>query len=55
MLFRSGAVQDRLAWPAPAVPVRPEGMPGTVRGVAAEDSAELAPVPAAFVAATRKT
>ncbi len=53
-----GAVHDNVTWALPAVPVTPVGAPGTVfvTGgwiVNGRLGAELTPVPALLVAATR--
>ena len=53
--FEAGAVQLRLRLVPERVPVRLVGAAGTAAGVTAEEAAELAEVPAEFVAETLKT
>ena len=51
--FAAGAVQDTTLWASvSAVADTPEGAPGTADGTTAEDGAEAALVPFAFVAVT---
>ena len=52
--FDAGAVKVTVAWALPAVAVPMVGAPGTLRGVAAFDAADAAPVPAALPAVTVK-
>ena len=49
----TGAVQVKETCVLPAVPATEVGAPGTVRGVTAAETVDVAPVPAVFVALTR--
>lgn len=50
--FAAGAVKDTDALVLPRVAVTEVGTPGTVAGVTADDDADSAPDPSAFVACT---
>ena len=50
--FETGAVNETVAWPLPAVALTPVGTPGAVTGITEFVAAEAELVPIAFVAVT---